>query len=67
MLGTEGGTALLTCATDRALKRPRPPPLHLYLPQRRLARHEEAALSKYYDLDRRLRGDPRLALLLAPA
>jgi hypothetical protein len=31
--------------------------------QRRLARHEDAALSKYYDLDRKLRSDPRLASL----
>lgn len=35
--------------------------------QRRLARHEDAALAKYYELDRRLRNDPRLALLLVPA
>lgn len=39
-----------------------PPP-----PQRRLQRHEEAALAKYYALDKRLRADPRLAMLLAPA
>jgi hypothetical protein len=35
--------------------------------QRRLARHEEAALSKYYELDRKLRNDARLSLLLVPA
>jgi hypothetical protein len=34
--------------------------------QRRLGRHEEAALTKYYELDKRLRGDERLAVLLAP-
>jgi hypothetical protein len=44
---------------------PRPPPPRPE--QRRLQRHEESALAKYYELDRRLRADPRLALLLAPA
>lgn len=34
--------------------------------QRRLANHEEAALHKYYDLDKRLRADPRLEVLLTP-
>lgn len=34
--------------------------------QRRLARHEEAALQKYYDLDKKLRNDARLAVLLMP-
>ncbi len=33
---------------------------------KRLRRHEEAALSQYYELDRRLRGDGRLAALLTP-
>lgn len=31
--------------------------------ERRLQRHEEAALAQYYALDRRLRADPRLAAL----
>lgn len=35
--------------------------------QRRLQRHEEAALSKYYELDRKLRHDTRLHVLLVPA
>lgn len=34
--------------------------------QRRLANHEEAALQKYYELDKRLRADPRLEVLLTP-
>jgi hypothetical protein len=34
--------------------------------QRRLARHEEAALQKYYELDKKLRNDARLAVLLMP-
>lgn len=34
--------------------------------QRRLARHEEAALQKYYELDKKLRNDARLAVLLTP-
>jgi hypothetical protein len=44
-----------------------PKPTNLSNTQRRLQRHEEAALAKYYELDRRLRNDGRLALLLAPA
>lgn len=34
--------------------------------QRRLARHEESALQKYYELDKKLRMDPRLHMLLVP-
>eukprot|EP00775_Hariotina_reticulata_P013287 gene13287-13418_t len=34
--------------------------------QRRLARHEESALQKYYELDKKLRTDPRLLMLLVP-
>jgi hypothetical protein len=34
--------------------------------QKRLARHEETALQQYYQLDKRLRGDPRLSMLLKP-
>ena len=34
---------------------------------KRLSRHEEQALRKYYELDFRLRRDPRLAVLLQPA
>lgn len=34
--------------------------------RRRLQRHEEGALQRYQELDRRLRGDARLAALLAP-
>ena len=34
--------------------------------QRRLGRHEESALHKYYDLDKKLRQDERLAVLLGP-
>ncbi len=33
----------------------------------RLARHEEAAMARYRALDKRLRADPRLAALMAPA
>ena len=35
--------------------------------QKRLARHEETALQQYYQLDKRLRADPRLSMLLKPA
>jgi len=35
--------------------------------QKRLARHEETALQQYYQLDKRLRADPRLSMLLRPA
>ena len=34
---------------------------------KRLKRHEEQALRKYYELDLKLRRDPRLAVLLQPA
>jgi hypothetical protein len=34
---------------------------------KRLKRNEEQALRKYYELDFRLRSDPRLAVLLEPA
>lgn len=34
--------------------------------QKRLARHEETALQQYYQLDKRLRADPRLSMLLKP-
>lgn len=34
--------------------------------QKRLARHEETALQQYYQLDKRLRADPRLSMLLQP-
>jgi hypothetical protein len=33
--------------------------------EKRLKHHEEQALKKYYDLDHKLRRDPRLAILLA--
>lgn len=33
---------------------------------KRLKRHEEQALQKYYDLDKKLRNDPRLRLLVQP-
>ncbi len=33
--------------------------------EKRLKRHEEQALHKYYELDAKLRKDPRLAVLLA--
>ena len=32
--------------------------------EKRLKRHEEQAMRKYYDLDHKLRRDPRLAVLL---
>jgi hypothetical protein len=34
--------------------------------QKRLQRHEEAALQQFYALDKRLRGDTRLSMLLRP-
>lgn len=37
---------------------------HIHILEKRLKRHEEAALQKYYELDHRLRSDQRLAALL---
>ena len=38
--------------------------LRIHILEKRLKRHEEQALHKYYELDHKLRSDPRLAALL---
>jgi hypothetical protein len=41
--------------------------VHLQILNRRLKRHEEQALTKYYSLDAKLRADSRLRVLTAAA
>lgn len=36
----------------------------IHILEKRLKRHEEQALHKYYELDHKLRSDPRLSALL---
>ncbi|GMH37248.1 hypothetical protein BSKO_05121 [Bryopsis sp. KO-2023] len=38
----------------------------IHILEKRLKRHEEQALQKYFQLDQKLRSDPRLAVLLQP-
>jgi len=38
----------------------------IHILEKRLKRHEEQALHKYYELDHKLRADPRLAQLTKP-
>ena len=40
------------------------PPRRIHILEKRLKRHEEQALHKYYELDHKLRSDARLAALL---
>ena len=60
----------LTIARRPTVFTPHPPspssPRQVSILEKRLKRHEEAALSKYYDMDRRLRHDFRLSTLLQP-
>jgi hypothetical protein len=48
-----------------AAPHPLPPIKHrIHILEKRLKRHEEQALQKYYELDHRLRNDTRLSALL---